>query len=72
MNNKETIMDTVNTAAQEVVKKTDKTGIILAGLGFLGGAALTVGVVKGTKKVKKMLADKKEKKTTSQVVVPEK
>ena len=69
MDNKDMIMETVNTAATEVAKKTDHTGMIFVGLGFLGGAALTVGAIRGGKKLKKIHAEKKAKKAAPQVVV---
>ena len=69
MDNKEMIMETVNTAATEVAKKTDYKGIIFVGLGFIGGTAITVGAIQGAKKLKKVHAEKKSKKATPQVVV---
>lgn len=72
MANNEVIMETVNTAAEEVVKKADHTGAIFVGLGFLAGVAATAGLKAGTKKIKKIRAEKKAKKTTPQVVVSEK
>ena len=54
--NNETIMETVNTTAQEVVKTAkDNTGVIFMGAGFLGGIALTFGVIKGAKVIKKKI-----------------
>lgn len=69
MANNEVMMETVNTAAQEVVKNSDKTGIVFVGLGFLAGTALTVGAIQGTKKIKKIRAEKKAKKANPQVTV---
>ncbi len=69
MDNKEMMMETVNTAAQEVAKKADCKGMICVGLGFVTGAALTIGAVQGAKKFKKIRAEKKAKKATPQVVM---
>ena len=69
MDNKEMIIETVNTAATEVAKKTDHKGIIFVGLGFIGGTAITVGAIQGAKKFKKVRAEKKSKKEALQVVM---
>lgn len=71
MANNEVVMETVNTAA-EAAKKVDHTGAIFVGLGFLAGAALTVGTIQGAKKLKKIRAEKKSKKTAPVAVVSEK
>jgi len=60
MANNEVVMETVNTAA-EAAKKVDHTGAIFVGLGFLAGAALTVGIIQGANKFKKVRAEKKSK-----------
>lgn len=72
MENKEMIMETANTAVQEVAKKTDCKGIIFVGLGFVGGTAITVGAIQGAKKIKKIRAEKKAKKANPQVVAADK
>ena len=66
MDNKDMIMETVNTAAQEVVKKTDHTGAIFVGIGFVGGLTITAAAIYGAKKIKKAHAAKK---AAPQVVV---
>ncbi len=71
MANNEVVMETVNTAA-EAAKKVDHTGAIFVGLGFLAGAALTVGTIQGAKKLKKIRAEKKSKKAAPVAVVSEK
>lgn len=67
MANNEVVMETVNTAA-EAAKKVDHTGAIFVGLGFLAGAALTVGTIQGAKKLKKVRAEKKSKKAAPAVI----
>lgn len=69
MPTKEVMMETVDTAAQEVVKNSDKTGALYVGLGFLAGTALTVGVIKVAKKIEKTHSEKKAKKANPQVAV---
>ena len=71
MANNEVVMETVNTTA-EAAKKVDHTGAIFVGLGFLAGAALTVGTIQGAKKLKKIRAEKKSKKAAPVAVVSEK
>lgn len=67
MANNEVVMENVNTAVTEAAKKVDHTGSIFVGLGFLAGAAATVGLVAGTKKLKKIRAEKKAKKAAPAV-----
>ncbi len=70
MDNKEMIVETVNTAATEVAKKTDKTGVIMAGVGFIAGVGLITGLHVIKTKVIKVHAEKKAK-ATPQVVATE-
>ena len=72
MANNEVVMENVNTAVTEAAKKVDHTGAIFVGLGFLAGAALTVGTIQGAKKLKKVRAEKKSKKAAPIAVVSEK
>ena len=74
MPNNEVVMGTVNTVANEAVKKADKTGILFVGLGFLGGVGLTVGAIEGVKAIKHKRSEKKakkEKKAAETAVVTE-
>ena len=69
MDNNEMIMETANTVATEVAKKTDYKGMICVGFGFLAGVAATAGLRAGAKKLETMVKNKKSKKAAPQVVV---
>jgi len=61
-NKEEMIIETANTATEVAKTATDKTGIIFMIGGVFLGALGTVGVIEGTKVIKKKVSEKKSKK----------
>lgn len=70
-NNEEMIIETANTTAEAVAAKaTGSKDMLIVGLGFFGGVALTLGVIKGVGFVKTKCQEKKEAKADKAKVVP--
>ena len=55
----------VTTAVEKAAKVPNTKGIAIAGLGFLTGVAVTIGIPAAARKVKKAISDKKKEKKSA-------
>lgn len=66
----ETINNTVAETATEMVNNSGSKDMLVAGLGFLGGVAITIAVVKGVEFVSTKRQEKKKAKADKPKLVP--